>query len=69
MDNLAPLVPLVLIMLTIASLVAIAARRVRIPYTVALVLVGLVPWVCSPVGSSRSAQGLRWAPAGGLETY
>ena len=69
MDNLAPLVPLVLIMLTIASLVAIAVRRVRIPYTVALVWVGLVPWVCSPVGSSRSAQCLRWAPAGGLETY
>lgn len=49
MDNLAPLVPLVLIMLTIASLVAIAARRVRIPYTVALVLVGLVLSVSSPL--------------------
>ncbi|MGH2620779.1 MAG: Na+/H+ antiporter [Anaerolineales bacterium] len=48
MNNLAQFVLLALIMLTIASLVAIAVRRVRIPYTVALVMVGLVLSLSSP---------------------
>ncbi|MEK7682512.1 MAG: cation:proton antiporter, partial [Chloroflexota bacterium] len=42
MSNLVQLLPLGLFMLLTTSLVAIAVRRVRIPYTVALVLVGLV---------------------------
>ena len=42
MSNLVQLLPLGLFMLLTTSLVAIAVRRVRIPYTVALVLVSLV---------------------------
>lgn len=58
MSNLVQLLPLGLFMLLTTSLVAIAVRRVRIPYAVALGLVGLVLSVMSSVGCFRSAPGL-----------
>ena len=43
-------------LLLIASVVAIAARRLRLPYTVGLVLMGLVLSLLSPVAIKISPQ-------------
>jgi CPA1 family monovalent cation:H+ antiporter len=50
MDTLVEIESLVLELLLIVSVVAIAVRRFRIPYTVALVLAGLVLSLRSPLG-------------------
>src|SRR5713226_5221172 len=49
MDNFLQAETLVILLLLVVSLVAIAVRRLRIPYTVALVVVGLLITFQSPL--------------------
>ena len=56
MDTFISTETLVIELLLIASLVAIAVRRLRIPYTVALVVVGLVAHDPQPLESSLTPE-------------
>lgn len=55
-ENLIVLEEIVVVLLLIASVVAIVARRMRLPYTVGLVLIGLVMSVLSPTAIKISPQ-------------
>lgn len=65
MENFLTIEALVIVLVLVATLVAIAVRRIRLPYTVSLVLVGypqdLAPVEKTRLPLSRIVKHERWA--------